>query len=100
MIPTCFRISTTEDNYYFGAKSCYDKWSWIVSFERLMDFKYSGKSPYNSFEDIKTKGFISQEEYERGSIVKPLLEKTDEPRTSELLKKSSDKDYEKLTKEL
>lgn len=50
MIPTCFRISTKEDLYYFCARNCNDKWSWIVSIERLLDYKYSGKSPYNSLE--------------------------------------------------
>jgi len=99
MIPTCFRISTKEDLYYFCARNCNDKWSWIVSIERLLDFKYSGKSPYNSLEEIKTKGFVSQEEYERGTIIKPVIEKPKEVvKPQEPTTKANEQDYEKLVK--
>lgn len=36
-----------------------------------MDFKYAGKSPYNNAEWIKTKGFMSQLEFERGKFDEP-----------------------------
>jgi hypothetical protein len=31
-----------------------------------MDFKYTGKSSYNNLEWIKTRGFMSQSEFEKG----------------------------------
>ncbi len=48
MIPAGFKIRTLEDMFYFCARNCNEKWTWIVSLERLMDFKYAGKSPYNN----------------------------------------------------
>lgn len=46
--------------FYFCARNCNEKWTWLVSLERLMDYKYAGKSPYNNVEWIKAKGFMSQ----------------------------------------
>jgi len=63
MIPAGFKIRTLEDMYYFCARNCNEKWTWMVSLERLMDFKIAGKSPYNNAEFIRTKGFMSQAEF-------------------------------------
>lgn len=71
MIPAGFKIRTLEDMVYFCARNCNEKWTWLVSLERVMDFKYAGKSPYNNAEWIKTKGFMSQLEFERGKFDEP-----------------------------
>jgi|JI10StandDraft_1071094.scaffolds.fasta_scaffold794091_2 hypothetical protein len=71
MIPAGFKIRTLEDMFYFCARNCNEKWTWLVSLERLMDFKYAGKSPYNNAEMIKTKGFMGQREFERGKFDEP-----------------------------
>ena len=55
--------------FYLCAKSMNEKWSWIVTFERLMDFKNNGKSPYNGQEEIITRGFMSQKEFESGGMM-------------------------------
>lgn len=57
MIPPGFKLRTGDDMYYFCGKNCNEKWSWLVSLERLMDYKYVGTSNYNNAEWIKTKGF-------------------------------------------
>jgi hypothetical protein len=46
--------------YYLSFTSISEKWSWMVTIERLMDFKLAGNSIYNSEEWIKVKGFSSQ----------------------------------------
>lgn len=74
MIPAGFKLNTHDDMYYFCARNSNEKWSWLVSIERLMDFKYAGKSPYNNSEWIKTKGFMSQGEFERGKFDDPYPE--------------------------
>lgn len=66
MIPAGFKIRTAEDMYYLCAKNCNEKWSWIVSFERLMDYKYTGTSNYNNADWIRTKGFDSQIDFQTG----------------------------------
>ena len=71
MIPAGFKIRTLEDMFYFCARNCNEKWTWLVSLERVMDFKYAGKSPYNNAEWIKTKGFMGQREFERGKFDEP-----------------------------
>lgn len=60
MIPPGFKVRSADDMYYFCAKNCNEKWSWLVSLERLMDYKYVGSSNYNNADWIKTKGFDSQ----------------------------------------
>lgn len=60
MIPAGFKLRTSDDMFYFCAKSCHEKWSWIVSLERLLDYKCVGATPYNNVDYIKTKGFESQ----------------------------------------
>jgi hypothetical protein len=50
--------------YYLGFGSVLEKWTWIVTIERLMDMKVLGKSQYNSQEWITTKGFPSQAEFQ------------------------------------
>lgn len=64
MIPPGFKIRSADDMYYFCAKNCHEKWSWIVTLQRLMDYKYVGSSNYNNADWIKTKGIESQIEYE------------------------------------
>lgn len=39
-----------------------------------MDFKYAGKSPFNNSEYLKTKGFMSQLEFESGKFNEPAHE--------------------------
>ena len=47
------------------AKDRDEKWSWIVTLERLADFKISkGASECKSVEDVKNLGFKSLNEYE------------------------------------
>lgn len=79
MIPAGWKITTHEEMYYFCARNCNEKWSWIVSLERLMDFKYTGKSPYNNIEWISTRGFMSQGEFERGKFDDRVEAKPKEP---------------------
>jgi len=31
MIPSGFKIQTVDDMYYFCARNCNEKWSWMVS---------------------------------------------------------------------
>lgn len=64
MIPPGFKIRSADDMYYFCAKNCHEKWSWIVTLQRLMDYKYVGSSNYNNADWVKTKGIESQIEYE------------------------------------
>ena len=66
MIPAGFKIRSNEEMFYLCARNCNEKWSWMVSLERVMDFKYAGKSGYNSAEFIQTKGFMGQLEFETG----------------------------------
>ena len=66
MIPPGFKIRSADDMFYFCAKNCNEKWSWLVSLERLMDFKYVGASNYNNIDWIKTRGFDSQIDFENG----------------------------------
>jgi hypothetical protein len=73
MIPAGFKIRTQEEMYYFCSRNCNEKWSWLVSFERVMDFKYAGVSAYNSIEYIKTRGFMSQAEFEAGKFDIPSI---------------------------
>lgn len=47
MLPAGFKIRSEDDMFYLCARSLNEKWSWIVTFERLMDVKVVGKSPYN-----------------------------------------------------
>jgi hypothetical protein len=63
MIPAGFKLRTQEDMFYFCARNCNEKWTWLVSIERLMDFKYTGKSPYNNEDFIRSKGFMGQAEF-------------------------------------
>jgi len=63
MIPAGFKLRTHEDMFYFCARNCNEKWTWLVSIERLMDFKYAGKSPYNNEDFIRSKGFMGQAEF-------------------------------------
>ncbi len=44
-----------------------------------MDFKYTGKSPYNNLEWIKSRGFMSQSEFEKGRFDERVGEAKPEP---------------------
>jgi len=68
MIPAGFKLTTADERHCFCARNCNEKWSWMVTIERLMDFKYTGKSPYNCIDWIATRGFMSQGEFERGKF--------------------------------
>lgn len=57
MIPPGFKLRSADDMLYFCAKNCHEKWSWLVSLERLMDFKYVGASNYNNIDWVRTRGF-------------------------------------------
>lgn len=106
MIPAGWKITTHEEMYYFCARNCNEKWSWIVSLERLMDFKYTGKSPYNNIEWISTRGFMSQGEFERGKFDERVEAKPKEPEKPKIepkpenSTKPEEKDLEKMKKEL
>ena len=63
MITASLKIRSDDNMYYLSFTSISEKWSWMVTIERLMDFKISGNSIYNSEEWIKVKGFSSQVEY-------------------------------------
>ena len=69
MIPVGFKLRTGENMFYFCARNCNEKWSWLVSLERLMDYKYVGASTYNNVDMIRTKGFDSQIDFENGGKV-------------------------------
>jgi hypothetical protein len=49
--------------YYLGFGSVLEKWTWLVSLERLMDVKVAGKSHYNCQEWIASRGFPSVTEF-------------------------------------
>lgn len=102
MIPPGFKIRTADDMYYFCAKNCNEKWSWLVTLERLMDYKYVGTSNYNNADWIKTKGFESQVEFETGKSKSgpssvPELEKQ---KTSEEAKKEVNDEADSILKQL
>lgn len=100
MIPPGFKIRSADDMYYFCAKNCNEKWSWLVSLERLMDYKYVGTSNYNNIDWIKTKGFESQVEFESGGS-KNIPHSTPEGhKTSEEAKKEVDDEAERILKQL
>ena len=74
MIPAGFKIRCMDDMYYFSAKDVNEKWSWLVTLERLMDYKVVGSTFYNNFDWIKAKGFDSQIDYENGGSVAPVIQ--------------------------
>ena len=48
MIPASFKMRTGDTAFYLCAANVEEKWSWIVSLERLIDFKTCGASSYNN----------------------------------------------------
>lgn len=50
--------------YYLGFASVMEKWTWLVTLERLMDVKLIGRTHYNCQEWIATRGFPSQVEFQ------------------------------------
>ena len=69
MIPVGFKLRTGENMFYFCARNCNEKWTWLVSLERLMDYKYVGASTYNNVDYIRTRGFESQVQFENGGKI-------------------------------
>ncbi len=63
LLPSALKMQTNLKTYYLSFHSAEEKWSWIVTLERLMDFKMQGPSHYNSEEAIVGQGFKSQQEY-------------------------------------
>lgn len=63
MIPASFKIRSGDSSMYLTAKNTEEKWSWIVTIERLLDYRDSGASNYNNVSFIKSKGFPSLEEF-------------------------------------
>lgn len=61
MISNSFFIVTKFHDFAFCSSDITEKWSWIVTLERIMDFRERGTSNYNSMDKIKTMGFESQE---------------------------------------
>lgn len=53
MIPASFKIRSGDAAFYLCAKNVEEKWSWIVSVERVLDFKENGATAYNSLQFIK-----------------------------------------------
>ena len=60
-IPAMFKLVVDNEDLHFCARNLNEKWVWIVIFERVMDFRANGKSPYNSEEMITSRGFMGQE---------------------------------------
>lgn len=56
-----FKVSSEDSEFYFRCKSVTEKWSWVVFFERLLEHKNNGSTPYNDYDSIKKGGFISTE---------------------------------------
>ena len=44
-------------DFAFSASGAQEKWSWIVTFERLFDFREKGASSYNNIDQVKSQGF-------------------------------------------
>lgn len=66
MTPTGFKVESSENTLVLSAKDKDEKWSWIVTLERLLDFKMSkSTSDCKTFEDVRSIGFKSLSEYER-----------------------------------
>jgi hypothetical protein len=63
MIPAGFKVRSDDQEFYFCGRNSNEKWSWIVTLERLMDYKYVGSSTYNNIEFVKTRGFMSQVDF-------------------------------------
>ena len=58
--PNCFYVQAKTTDFAFSTKEANEKWSWIVTLERLFDFKEKGASSYNNIDQIRTEGFASQ----------------------------------------
>ena len=44
LTPQSFKIESSENVLHLMAKDTAEKWAWIVTVERLVDFKYSNYS--------------------------------------------------------
>lgn len=59
-----FKVESTENTLVLMAKDKHEKWSWMVTLERLLDFKMSkSSSDCKSIDDVKNMGFQSMNEY-------------------------------------
>lgn len=63
LTPTSFKIESTENVLHFMAKDTPQKWAWMVTVERLVDFKTSNYSECKSIQDVKSLGFNSLNAY-------------------------------------
>jgi hypothetical protein len=68
MIPASFKIRSGDSALYMCAKSTEEKWSWIVTVERLLDYRESGANNYNNLSYIKSKGFPSLDEFNNPNL--------------------------------
>lgn len=50
-------IQTKSTDFVFSAADAEEKWSWMVTMERLFDFKEKGASIYNNMDMIRSQGF-------------------------------------------
>ena len=64
VLTNCIKIRTEHHMYYLGFPSVLEKWTWLVTLERLMDVKLTGRTHYNCQEWIATKGFPSQIQFQ------------------------------------
>lgn len=77
VITSCLKIRSDDNMYYLSFTSASQKWSWMVTIQRLIDFKISGNSIYNSEEWIKVKGFSSQVQYANKKHLENVSSSTD-----------------------
>lgn len=58
-----FSVQTRSTDFALSGCETEEKWSWIVTLERLFDFKEKGASQYNNIDMVKSQGFESQNEF-------------------------------------
>jgi hypothetical protein len=59
-----FKISSDDISLNFRCATTVEKWCWIVAVERAVELKQRGATPYNHSLLLRTKGFLSVDEYE------------------------------------
>lgn len=62
---SAFKLSSEDSSAYFRCRTVPEKWSWMVFFERLLEYKNNGSTSYNDFDSIKKGGFLSVEQFEK-----------------------------------
>lgn len=72
-----------------------------MTLERLMDFKYVGPSSYNNIDWIKTRGFESQIDFEKGlTAVDVVMPPQEQLKSAEEAKKDVDDEADRILKQL